>query len=267
MAAGLHTNQTATPEPGPPDGERPHPLTPQRRLAVLLATMAVSVGTYTSLNLHLAGTSVTRTLETPVDALVPLDVIAMLPYGGIYAIALTPACLITDRRLLDRCAVGYLLLLALALPIWLLWPVTVPRGPAFGNGLLDWGLTFVRWMDPPTNCFPSMHVAETVLAAWFCWRMDRRVGAAVGALALSVWWSTMALDQHWFLDGLVGGLLAVLVGVGVLAVRPLPAVAFAPGPRRHLLWAAALYVAMFVVVGLPWALGWASADDLRALTP
>ena len=243
------------------------PLSMQRRIGVLGVTVAASISTYTVVNLAVASARVDRTLATSIDAFVPFDAAGIIPYGGIYAIALTPACLITDRRLLDRCALGFAVLLLCALPVWVLWPVTVPRTPSTGDGLLDWGVALMRWLDPPMNCLPSMHVGETILAAYFCGRMDRRAGLGVGVLAAAVWWSTMALDQHWFLDGLAGAILAVVVGSTVLAVRPLPAAAFTPAPRRHLLWALALYAVMFAGVSMPWWLGWATAEQLRAMTP
>ncbi|MEC7946193.1 MAG: phosphatase PAP2 family protein [Myxococcota bacterium] len=233
---------------------------------MLVLTVLGSVGLYATLNHHLASAAAARTLSSPIDDLVPFNIHGMFLYGGIYAIALTPACLIEDRRLLMRCALGFMLLLASAIPFWLLWPVTVPRTPLAGDGLLQWGLAFVRWADPPMNCFPSMHVGETVLAAYFCARMDRRAGLLVGLLALGVWWSTMAIDQHWFVDGLVGAALALVVGFAVLAVRPLPPGAFQPASLVRLLWAVGLYIVMFSALALPWLAGWATAPDLRSLT-
>jgi len=242
-------------------------LTMMRRMVVLTTTVLVSVGLYSIINHFLVPREVSRTLETSIDTMVPFNPNGMFFYGGIYAVALSPACLVLDRRLLMRCALGFGILLALAVPFWLLWPVTVPRSPLEGDGLLLWGVAFVRWADPPMNCFPSMHVGETVLAAYFCARMDRRVGIAVGLFAAGVWWSTMAIDQHWFVDGLVGAGLALGVGHAVLAVRPLPRVAFTAASPVRMLWAFALYVTMFTALALPWWMGWATAGDLRALTP
>ena len=43
-----------------------------------------------------------RTLPTAIDGWVDFCPEAMLVYGGIYALALTPLCLLADRRVLIR---------------------------------------------------------------------------------------------------------------------------------------------------------------------
>ncbi len=248
-----------------PEPAAPHRLTLPARLGILALAMLGSVAVYTGINLAMAAQPLVRTLPTAVDAWVGFTPAAVLLYLGIYAIAATPACLVADRRLLLRGVLAYGLLLLSGVPFWLLWPVTVPRSPVPVTDLFTWGVALMRWIDPPANCFPSMHVGETVLAAILCGALDRRVGAAIGALALGVWWSTMALDQHWFLDGLAGALVAAAVGLGVLRIRPLPPGAFVALPLRNLWWAVALYALQFLAAALPWWLGLVGPADVGAV--
>ena len=74
----------------------------------------------------------------------------------------------------------------------------------------------------------------------------------------------MALDQHWFVDGLAGLLLALAADWLLFSLRPLPAAAHAPSSRLRLLWAAGLYAVMFLAFALPWWTGWLTPADLES---
>jgi hypothetical protein len=47
-----------------------------------------------------------------------------------------------------------------------------------------------------------------------------------------IWYSTMALDQHWFLDGLVGVVIAVAVEWTTRRLMPVPTEAMVALDRR-----------------------------------
>ena len=240
------------------------PVTLALRLGVLGGGVTLAIGIYASINFMVAERMPTRVLPTAVDELVPFCAEAMLAYGGIYALALTPVCLLADRRVLMRGVAAYTVLLLSAVPIWILWPVTVPRSPVPVHDLWTWAVALMRFIDPPANCFPSMHVGETVLAALMCWRLDRSTGAVVAVLAALVWWSTIALDQHWFVDGLFGAGLAVLADAVCFRWRPLPKDAYSRVSRWSLLWAFGLYVAQFLAFASPWWFDLISPSELGA---
>ena len=54
-----------------------------------------------------------------------------------------------------------------------------------------------------------MHVAVATLSGLLIRDVDKPVGSALLMLMPFIWYATMALDQHWLLDGLVGFLFAV----------------------------------------------------------
>jgi len=241
-----------------------HPIPLGLRLGVLAVGLGLSMGIYTTVNLAVSETAPTRVLPSMLDSLVPFCAEAMLVYGGIYALALSPLCLLADRRVLMRGAAAYAILLLAAVPFWILWPVTVPRSPVPVHDVWTWGVAFMRFIDPPANCFPSMHVGETVLAALLCWRLDRQTGVVVGILAALVWWSTLALDQHWFVDGLFGAGLAMAAEAICFRWRPMPKEAWQRSSRWNLLWPVGLYLAMFLSAAVPWWLGLATPADVGA---
>jgi len=241
-----------------------HAIHPAFRLSILAAGMGLSVGVYTVVNQAVSQTAPDRVLPTAIDTLVPFCAESMLIYGTIYALALVPLCLVNDRRVLMRSAAAYAILLLSAVPWWILWPVTVPRESVPVDGLFTWAVAIMRFIDPPANCFPSMHVGETVLAALICWRLDRVTGAVVSVMVALVWWSTLALDQHWFLDGLLGAGLAVVAEAVCFRWRPLPPSAWSRTSRWNLLWSVALYLLQFSVMAVPWWFDLATPADIGA---
>ena len=110
---------------------------------------------------------------------------------------------------------AYLSLSLLALPFFVLYNVAGPRPPAPTDASL--GAAMIRWLyttDPIGNTFPSLHVANATLSALLCWRMDRRVGAFVTALAVGVAASVLTLKQHYLVDIPAGAILG-WIGYGV----------------------------------------------------
>ena len=199
---------------------------------------------------------VMRRLPTWIDEVVPFTAFAVLPYAWIFPQAIAPLAFISDRRVLVRVALGYLLMFAVGIPFWVLLGVTVPRAPLAGDDFWTWGVGVVRWFDPPTNCFPSMHVAEAFLSALLVRRLDQKMGSLLLGLAFLVWWSTLAIDQHWFLDGVAGVFLAVAVNHFVFAIRPLPQEALrSDGGRTRLGWIAAVFGVGILAAAAVWGSG------------
>lgn len=202
-----------------------------------------------------------HTLPTALDGWVPLWPPAVMVYGLLYMQVFVPLTLLVDRRVLLRGGLAYTLLVGTGLIFWVGYPVAVPRAPVPVHDLFTWGLALIRALDPPTNCFPSMHVAEAFLAGLVVRRMDRPLGTALLVSAAAIWWSTLALGQHWFVDGLAGLVMALAVDHLVFARWPLPAEALRTMGRRSALWAAGVYFAAFLAFAAPWWLGWQSAID------
>lgn len=241
------------------------PITPAVRVGSGVAGMLLFFSVYGSIGVMTASAGAdARVLPLPIDAWVPLTPVATLAYVALYPLVLTPLFLAEDRRLLVRGAAAYLLMVAISAPVWVLMPVTVPRAPVPVEDLYTWGLWVIRAVDPPTNCFPSMHVAESFCAAFVVGRCDKRIGRGMLGLAMLIWWSTMAVDQHWFVDGAAGLLVAVLVDQVVFAWRPAPAAVFRVGAPKRLLLPLGLYVVVLLLAGAPWWSGLVDAAELPA---
>ncbi len=157
--------------------------------------------------------------------------------------------------MLWRSWLAFILMIAAGIPFWLLFPVTVPREPVPVTDLWSYGLALTRFIDPPTNCFPSMHVADAALGALIMRRHDRRVGNLLIATTALIWYSTVALDQHWIVDGALG--LAIAFTANALAFRGLPETEFrSRASTWHASWLG-LYVLLVLITSSGWWTGWA----------
>ena len=81
----------------------------------------------------------------------------------------------------------------------------------------------------PRDCFPSMHTGISTVALYFFWRNRRTlplrqvVLPIVAILTVSLWFSTVYLRYHWFIDVVAGWLVAAgacAAGVWVWRVWP-----------------------------------------------
>ena len=176
-------------------------------------------------------------VPTFADAWIPFNTNWILPYIFMYVQAWVPACAVADKRVLIRWAMAISLMYAFAIPIWVLYTVHVPRLPLVDGPFFVYLLTIIRSIDPPTNCLPSMHVAVATLGALVTRRVDKWIGTALIAFIPFIWYSTVAVGQHWAIDGAVGLLFAGVAYSLAFKFKPLPASAFTRIERMwHTAW-------------------------------
>jgi membrane-associated phospholipid phosphatase len=84
----------------------------------------------------------------------------------------------------------------------------VVAGPALAYGVDLLALRVAYSIDPPYNCFPSLHVAYAFVSALTCSRVHRGVGFVALLWAVLIAVSTVFTKQHYVLDVIGGGLIA-----------------------------------------------------------
>lgn len=224
----------------------------RQRVALVLGLGVTLFGAYGVIG-QLQRDAAMRELPTWPDGLVAFEPAWVLAYGALYPVLFAPVVAISDRRVALRAAVAMATIAAVAMPFWLWLPVMRSRPELPIDDIFSHCLSVIYSLDPPNNCFPSMHVATTIFTGRCVWRHDRLVGALTLLLAGGVWYSSLAVAQHWFVDGLAGAAMALLADA--LAYRGLPRTAFRAGPRAaHLAWIG-LWALLFVGVAAPYWLG------------
>jgi hypothetical protein len=96
--------------------------------------------------------------------------------------------------------------------------------PADVDPLTRSALSFLRQIDTPASCCPSLHVASIYLTALIFLKEQRRKFPLIFALATAITLSTLTTKQHYIIDVLLGVVLAlVLYWIFNVAVRYRPA--------------------------------------------
>jgi membrane-associated phospholipid phosphatase len=160
--------------------------------------------------------------ELPWDRALPLLPTWAVIYGALYMFLIVlPVFVVREEEHIRRTFWAYLAVWLTAYVVFLVYPTVAPRPPEVtGEGFAVWGLRFLYDGDPPYNCFPSLHVAQSFVSALTCDRVHRRVGAAALLCAALVAVSTLFTKQHYIADAIGGILLAV--GAYVLILRRYP---------------------------------------------
>lgn len=155
-------------------------------------------------------------LRTPLDDAIPLQPGWMWVYAGVYTASLYPLFTIRCQRLFRRMILGYVAVNVVCIAIWIAFPVGstgLRADPASldPTRFAEWGLRTNYALDPPINCFPSLHLAIVLMAALSALRADRRWGGAGLVFAAGVAYAICAVKQHYVLDGLGGAALAAVL--------------------------------------------------------
>ncbi|MBS0617232.1 MAG: inositol phosphorylceramide synthase [Spirochaetes bacterium] len=183
-----------------------------------LMTMAVGMPIYTIPNI-VYGERAGRSLSTALDEAIPFLPWTILGYALVYVFILLPVFTIKHRPIFIRMIVGFLVCSLIALPFFIFMPVRMPRpGIPTQENMFYWGVALNYVLDKPVNCFPSLHVANSVFATLCCIKLSPRVGfwGVVGSLFIAV--STTTLRQHFVADVLAG--MAIAFATYYLVVHP-----------------------------------------------
>lgn len=173
----------------------------------------------------IAGPHPGRTQHVPavgIDGTIPLVPVWSLIYGALYFFLIAlPVFVVREEEHLRRTVLAFLSVWITAYICFLAWPTVAPRpDEVAGAGFGAWGLRLLYDLDPPYNCFPSLHVAHSFVSALTSSRVHRGVGiAAIGSASL-VALSTLFTKQHYVLDVVAGALMAL--AAYAIFVRPQP---------------------------------------------
>jgi len=124
---------------------------------------------------------------------------------------------VRDVRLFRQCIVGLFTMYGLAFMSYTVLPAGGPhrwmtfQTPLHGRWILDWTLSPVNAGSNDVDAFPSVHVAGSVYLLLFDWRHWRRRFWCFSMPCLLVWFATLYLRFHYFVDELAG-VAAALAG-------------------------------------------------------
>jgi membrane-associated phospholipid phosphatase len=131
-----------------------------------------------------------------------------------YLIAVPGSYCVKDLRLFRKCMIGLFVLYGVAFMGYTVLPAGGPhRWMTFGTPLqgwvLDWTLKPVNQASNSVDVFPSVHVAASLYLLLFDWRHARRRFWLALLPCAILWFSTLYLRFHYFVDVLAGIAVAV----------------------------------------------------------
>lgn len=146
----------------------------------------------------------------PLDRLLPLQPAWTLVYAALYLFVIVlPVFVVRQEEQIRRTVRAYLFVWITAFVVFLAYPTIASRPlQVVGDGFAVWSLRFLYSLDPPYNCFPSLHVAHSFVSALTCYRVHRGVGIAAGIAASLIGVSTLFTRQHYIADVIAGAFLA-----------------------------------------------------------
>ena len=166
------------------------------------------------------------------DTVVPFTPSLLPLYVGYLPFYFWTVARAENDREANRVFYGTHLQLLLSVPVFLLFPVRMPRELFYGAELYGWADVFWRWFDAPNNCLPSLHASNCMLLMQLNWRRPGRLPAT--ALALAIIASTVFVKQHYVVDVIAGGGVYVVARAFLarLEVTGLSDAGWLPGRER-----------------------------------
>jgi membrane-associated phospholipid phosphatase len=185
------------------------PIPPLLARGAIIAAGALSLSGY-FLTAHVLASRAGLSLATPLDAAIPLVMEFEWVYLFYLLMPFVPVLQVRRLGLLWRALLGYLAVQITGTVVFLVFPVTMARP----HTAIDPTASFLAWtiglnyvLDPPVNCFPSLHVANAFFIACVVWRLDVAVGRIALGTALSIAISTLFVKHHYIADVLGGVVL------------------------------------------------------------
>ena len=183
---------------------RPYPVSIPMVVLVSLVPFYIFIGSL------MRGRTLLHVPAIALDHAVPLQPAWAMVYGSLYLfLIMLPVFVVRQQEQIRRTVLAYLMVWITAYVFFLTYPTMAPRpAEVIGKGFVVWCLRFLYELDPPYNCFPSIHVAHSFVSALTCYRVHRGVGIASAIAASLIGISTLFSKQHYILDVIAGILLA-----------------------------------------------------------
>lgn len=144
-----------------------------------------------------------------IDRLIPLIPEWAWIYEMIFIFPIFLIILLDSLEDVKRVGFSIIMCDLVAYPIFLLFPVMSVRPVVPMNTPSEILLNFIYYVDLPTNCFPSLHVAVSMVSALAIYHKKGLSGIWAILLGILISLSTLFTKQHYFVDVISGLLLAI----------------------------------------------------------
>lgn len=184
-------------------------------LIIIISSLYFVVG---NISLYLVSLGYFWDFSTSIDAALPIFPSFVYLYILYYPIYISPAFVNIDNKQRREVSHKMLILALISGVVYLVFPAVplthdlASLEPSFSLDLL----LFIYSIDIPTNLFPSLHVAHSVVITLAYWNFKQislftKYLFIFASFGLSI--STFLVEQHYFLDFISGSLLALAISI------------------------------------------------------
>ncbi len=142
---------------------------------------------------------------------IPLTPEYVFIYLTIYPTFLLPFLFIHQKDFFRLFSFAYITVMCVCYLVYLFYPVSINRPELTVDSFSTWVLGIVYGADRPWNCFPSLHVAMSLLAALTILEVHRIRGMLILLLTFWIAFSTILIKQHYVLDVMAAMLLTFVI--------------------------------------------------------
>lgn len=180
---------------------------------LLLVTIAINSGIYTLLNNYRGKV---YHIPSSVDSLVHFNKYFVVPYAiwYFYVVFVLFYYAVYDDKRYIKLLFGINAGMIVCFIIFYFFPTFVPRPEVYGNDIFARAVRAIYVRDNPYNCFPSIHVLDSVLIAIYI-NADDKISpfykTIASSISILILLSTMFIKQHYFYDVVAAAGLAGVV--------------------------------------------------------
>lgn len=130
-----------------------------------------------------------------------------------------------DKDKFIKYTMAYILCSMIGNIVFISYPSTVARPTVTGTDIFSLIAKFIYWIDTPTNCFPSLHCAISMLFILYtCESKNTNTITKISVCIISIliMLSTLFTKQHVVVDFISGDILALIVYLIVKQSKKLP---------------------------------------------
>lgn len=165
---------------------------------------------------------VENTLATRLDDAIPFVPAFVFGYMTLYVLPIVLIFAIRERKRLEETFVAYVVVNAVAFPIYVLYPVYCAKPAINTDTVSGWFLALEHSWDTPMNSFPSLHACFALLIFFSCRGLNARLSIVLFTTALLIGVSALLVKQHYVADIGAGFLLAYVAHRAAVAYTRRP---------------------------------------------
>ncbi|SEF78765.1 PAP2 superfamily protein [Caloramator fervidus] len=154
-------------------------------------------------------------LKTVLDDMIPFNKYFVIPYlyWYIYIAAVLIYFAVVDGKKYFKLLLSILVGMGISCIIYYFFPTTVSRPLLKGEDVFTKLVFFIYKKDNPYNCFPSIHVINSCLAAIYVNREGilKNYKMISTLIAVSIILSTLFIKQHYVYDVLAGIIVSYII--------------------------------------------------------